>query len=265
MRELPFYHSFGAKAPAVLADLSEKLISMAPVPMSKVFFANSGSEATTPWSSWSGTTTIPAAGRKEKDHLAHQGLSRGHRGLGQPDRPAQQPPGLRPADRRHPAHRLPALLPLRRSRRERRGLRHPLRRQPGENDPRRGPRNGRRLYRRAGDGRGWRHLAAGHLLREDTGGAEEVRRADGRRRGHLRLRAHRQCLGVSDLWHRARYSGYGQGADLCLPADVGGDDHRRHLPGAGRRKREDRRLRPRLYLFRPPGGGGSSSRDPENL
>ena len=32
MRELPFYHSFGAKAPAVLADLSEKLISMAPVP-----------------------------------------------------------------------------------------------------------------------------------------------------------------------------------------------------------------------------------------
>ena len=45
MRELPFYHSFGAKAPAVLADLSEKLISMAPVPMSKVFFANSGSEA----------------------------------------------------------------------------------------------------------------------------------------------------------------------------------------------------------------------------
>ena len=45
MRQLPYYHSFGAKAPAVLADLSEKLIGMAPVPMSKVFFANSGSEA----------------------------------------------------------------------------------------------------------------------------------------------------------------------------------------------------------------------------
>ncbi|MDP6121834.1 MAG: aspartate aminotransferase family protein [Rhodospirillales bacterium] len=45
MRELPFYHSFHAKAPAVLADLSEKLIGLAPVPMSKVFFANSGSEA----------------------------------------------------------------------------------------------------------------------------------------------------------------------------------------------------------------------------
>jgi len=45
MRGLPFYHSFHAKAPAVLADLSEALIGMAPVPMSKVFFANSGSEA----------------------------------------------------------------------------------------------------------------------------------------------------------------------------------------------------------------------------
>ena len=45
MDELPFYHSFGAKAPKVLGDLSERLIALAPVPMSKVFFANSGSEA----------------------------------------------------------------------------------------------------------------------------------------------------------------------------------------------------------------------------
>ncbi|CAE6747953.1 aspartate aminotransferase family protein [Paraburkholderia nemoris] len=45
MRKLPFYHSFGHKSsePAIL--LAEKLIAMAPVPMSKVFFANSGSEA----------------------------------------------------------------------------------------------------------------------------------------------------------------------------------------------------------------------------
>ncbi|HRK95104.1 MAG TPA: aspartate aminotransferase family protein [Rhodospirillales bacterium] len=45
MRRLPFYHSFGGKAPAPTIDLSEKLIAMAPVPMSKVLFANSGSEA----------------------------------------------------------------------------------------------------------------------------------------------------------------------------------------------------------------------------
>ncbi len=45
LRRLPFYHAFGGKAPAPTIDLSEKLIEMAPVPMSKVLFANSGSEA----------------------------------------------------------------------------------------------------------------------------------------------------------------------------------------------------------------------------
>jgi len=45
LRQLPFYHGFGGKAAAPTIDLAEKLIGMAPVPMSKVFFANSGSEA----------------------------------------------------------------------------------------------------------------------------------------------------------------------------------------------------------------------------
>lgn len=45
MRKLPFYHSFTAKSHEPLVDLSEMLIERAPVPMSKVFFANSGSEA----------------------------------------------------------------------------------------------------------------------------------------------------------------------------------------------------------------------------
>lgn len=45
MTQLPFYHAFGHKAtePGIL--LAGKLIDMAPVPMAKVFFANSGSEA----------------------------------------------------------------------------------------------------------------------------------------------------------------------------------------------------------------------------
>lgn len=42
---LPFYHSFTHKVPDVTVDLAEKLLAMAPVPMGKVFFANSGSEA----------------------------------------------------------------------------------------------------------------------------------------------------------------------------------------------------------------------------
>ena len=45
MRELPFYHNFTHKSHTKAIDLAEKLISIAPVPMSKVFFTNSGSEA----------------------------------------------------------------------------------------------------------------------------------------------------------------------------------------------------------------------------
>ncbi len=45
LRTLPFYHAFTAKAHLPMIDLAEMLIERAPVPMSKVFFANSGSEA----------------------------------------------------------------------------------------------------------------------------------------------------------------------------------------------------------------------------
>ena len=42
---LPFYHSFSHKSHGPAIDLAERLIGMAPVPMSKVHFTNSGSEA----------------------------------------------------------------------------------------------------------------------------------------------------------------------------------------------------------------------------
>ncbi|MCO5072898.1 MAG: aspartate aminotransferase family protein [Rhizobiaceae bacterium] len=45
MSKLPFYHAFGHKGHSPLIDLAEKLVMMAPVPMSKAFFTNSGSEA----------------------------------------------------------------------------------------------------------------------------------------------------------------------------------------------------------------------------
>ena len=45
MTKLPFYHSFGGKSYAPAIELAERLKALAPVPMSKVFFANSGSEA----------------------------------------------------------------------------------------------------------------------------------------------------------------------------------------------------------------------------
>lgn len=43
---LPFCHGFASRACEATIDLAERLVALAPVPMSKVFFANSGSEVT---------------------------------------------------------------------------------------------------------------------------------------------------------------------------------------------------------------------------
>ncbi|MBT7505832.1 MAG: aspartate aminotransferase family protein [Rhodospirillales bacterium] len=45
MEALPFYHNFAHKAVEPAIELAEMLVKKAPVPMSKVFFTNSGSEA----------------------------------------------------------------------------------------------------------------------------------------------------------------------------------------------------------------------------
>ena len=45
MRKLPYFHNFAQKTGLPAVELAEKLLEIAPVPMSKVFFANSGSEA----------------------------------------------------------------------------------------------------------------------------------------------------------------------------------------------------------------------------
>ena len=45
MEKLPYYHTFTQKTHTPAAELAEKLVGMAPVPMSKAYFTNSGSEA----------------------------------------------------------------------------------------------------------------------------------------------------------------------------------------------------------------------------
>src|SRR4030095_9153571 len=45
MCELPFYHSFAGKVPAISTELAERLVAIAPAGMGKALFANSGSEA----------------------------------------------------------------------------------------------------------------------------------------------------------------------------------------------------------------------------
>ena len=80
MCELPFYHSFAGKVPAISTELAEQLIGMAPGAMSKVLFANSGSEANDTavklvW--YYQQCARPAA--EEEDHLAPARLPRRHR------------------------------------------------------------------------------------------------------------------------------------------------------------------------------------------
>jgi 4-aminobutyrate---pyruvate transaminase len=45
LRQLPYYHNFSHKSHNPLVDLAEALVQMAPAPMVKAYFANSGSEA----------------------------------------------------------------------------------------------------------------------------------------------------------------------------------------------------------------------------
>ena len=45
MQKLPYYHNFSHRSHGPAIDLAEKLIDISPVPMSKVFYTNSGSEA----------------------------------------------------------------------------------------------------------------------------------------------------------------------------------------------------------------------------
>jgi 4-aminobutyrate--pyruvate transaminase len=45
MQQLPFYHAFSGKVASISTELAERLMGIAPSGLSKVFFANSGSEA----------------------------------------------------------------------------------------------------------------------------------------------------------------------------------------------------------------------------
>ena len=45
MKKLPAYHTFFGRTASPVIDLAERLIELAPVPMKRVYFVNSGSEA----------------------------------------------------------------------------------------------------------------------------------------------------------------------------------------------------------------------------
>ena len=162
----PSAHLFSGKSHDGAIELAEKLKEIAPVPTSKVFFCNSGSEAN--------DTQIKlvwymnnALGRPRKKKIisrlkAYHGVTIASASLtGLP----AQPDRFRPADRRHPAHQLSAPLPLRACGRERGGVRDAARRRARGADPAGRAGHGRGLHRRAGDGRRRRDRAAEELFR----------------------------------------------------------------------------------------------------
>ena len=173
MRKLSFAHLFTGSSHDPAIELAEKLKEIAPVPISKVFFCNSGSEAN--------DTQVKlvwylnnALGRPRKKKIvsrikAYHGVTVVAASLTGPPR---QSPRFRPAAAGLFAYWLSASLPLRASRRKRRRLRNTACRRARRADRQGRPRHRRRLHRRAGDGRRRRDRAAQDLFREDHGGVQ---------------------------------------------------------------------------------------------
>ena len=125
MRKLGYYHTYRHRAHEASIDLAEKLIQIAPVPMSKVLFQCSGSEAN--------DTAIKLAwyyqaamGRPQKNKII--GRRNGYHGNTDRRRERLRQAGharrLQPALADDAAHRVPPLLPQRARRvRARRRLR----------------------------------------------------------------------------------------------------------------------------------------------
>ena len=114
MRKLSFAHLFTGRSHDPAIELAEKLKEIAPVPISKVFFCNSGSEAndTQVKLVWQLNN---ARGRPKKKKVISrgQGVSRRHGGGGFAHRSAGEPSRFRPAAARLFARRLSAPLPVR--------------------------------------------------------------------------------------------------------------------------------------------------------
>ena len=241
---------------------------MAPVPMSKVFFANSGSEAndTAIKLVWYYHNAHRQAA-EEEDHLAPARLSRRDDRRGEPDRPAGQPPRFRPADRQRPPHRLPA--PLRASR------------EPGESEEafatrladnlealilRGRPRHRRRVHRRAGDGRGRRASMPPATYFEKIQAV--LRKYD------ILFIADEVICGFGRTGNMWGSQTFGLKPDMMTMAKALSSAY---LPISGlmineqiyaalvSREREDRHVRPRLHLLRPSGRRGGGARDAEDL
>ena len=145
------------------------------------------------------------------------------------------------------------------------GVRHAHGGQPGETDSggRAGDRGG--VHRRTRDGCRRRHPAARDLLRQGATDPEQIRRPLHRRRGDLRVRAHRQHVGVADLRPRSRHGDHGQGDLGGIPAHRRDDVQREDLSGPAPGEFGDRAVRTRLHLYGASRLRGRRPGDAEDL
>ena len=178
--KLPYYHGLIDKTMLPMGKLAERLKAIAPGPMSKVFFANSGSEAN--------DTLIKliwyynnSRGRPEKKKLiardqAFHGLTVAAGSL----------TGIAEmhADFDLPIDRFlhtdcPHYYRYGHPGESEEDYAHPTRRQPRETHPRRRPRDHRSLLRGTRHGIGRLPDSTSHLLREGASGVAPLRRLDG--------------------------------------------------------------------------------------
>ena len=251
LMELPSYHLFRHISHPRAIELAEKMLAIAPVPMSKVFFANSGSEAndTAVKLVWYYNNAL--TGREEEDRRPEARVSWRHHRVGQPDRASPQPHRFRSADARLFAYRLPELLPV--------WL-------PGESEEefstrlaaklealieREGPETiaafiaepfmgvGGVMFRRRGISRRSRDVLA-------------LRYPARRGRGHLRLRPAGPYVRQRTLRHESGHPACAKGLSSgYLPISAVMID--KVIWELRTAKRQDRRVRARLHLRRPPG------------
>ena len=233
LRTLPFYHSFGSKSHGPLIDLAERLIALAPVPMARVMFSNSGSEAN--------DTAIKmiwyfnnAMGRPQKKKII--GRLKGYHGV---TLAAASLTGL-PNNHRSFDLPLPGFVHTMTPHFYHEGL-------AGENEEdfatrcadelerlilTEGPDTVAGFFARTGS---WALAASScrrmAISKKIQAVSAPLRRALRRRRGHLRLWPHRPILGQPKLRDRARHSRLRQGAIGELRADLGDDRQYPRLRG----------------------------------
>ena len=232
LRTLPYYHLFGAKGTEPSIELAEKLKEIAPVPISKVFFTSSGSEAndTQVKFAWYMNNAL---GRPKKKKIISRikayhgvtimsasltGLPYNHIGWDLPvdrvlhtDCPHYYRFGK---DGESEAEFLARMV---------QSLRDLIERE--------GPDTIAAFIAEPVMGAGGVIIPPDGYYRGDPGRARRARHHHDRRRGDHRLRPHRQLVGLPDGRHDADHHLGRQAADVGLCAARRRDGAGRHLPG----------------------------------